>query len=365
MTSNECATGHAVEALGSGNVLYAGVLGQTTAEAPVALDQLSGDALASADGALAEVGLVTGKAVLGRIDQSFASLDNGPPMGYAPLAGVDLAHSETNFWFTPYGSFRHADGDGNAPGSDTGSGGLLLGGDIRTDDRLAGAFLSLGRTDVSAASRNANIDSTDFGLGAYGGAEIGDFRLAIGGAYGRHQVSSRRTIAAPGLGQTLTASYGANTFTGFGELSRTVEIGSTELTPYGNAALVYSSTAGFTEAGGSAALTLSPASQLAALTTLGLTADWTLALDNGVLAKLSAGIGWQHGFGDAPASTNAFAGGTPFTVLGQGLPTDAAVLKTGLDFDLSADARLNFAYNGQIARESTAHAVTATLAVKF
>ena len=85
-TPNEIATGGAVEALGSGNVIFDTVLSLTADQARHAFDALSGEVHASLSGVLVNQGLYVREAMLGRLIQaSYGS--NGAGQAVALAAG--------------------------------------------------------------------------------------------------------------------------------------------------------------------------------------------------------------------------------------------------------------------------------------
>jgi fibronectin-binding autotransporter adhesin len=77
-------------------------------------------------------------------------------------------------------------------------------------------------------------------------------------------------------------------------------------------------------------------------------------------------LGWRHTFGDdAPLSTHGFAGGDDFTIAGDPIPENAAVIEAGLDLRTSPNSVLSLSYSGQIASDSHEHGFKADFTVKF
>ena len=83
-------------------------------------------------------------------------------------------------------------------------------------------------------------------------------------------------------------------------------------------------------------------------------------------ATLRGMAGWRHAFGATPASTHSFAaGGNAFTVAGVPLASDALVLETGFDVNLTPTATLGLSYDGRIGSGNADHSLRASLDVRF
>ncbi|WP_186398116.1 autotransporter domain-containing protein [Stappia sp. P2PMeth1] len=350
MSANECATGDTVFALGSGDV-YTAVLNLSDAEAPGALDQLSGEIHASAKTALTEDSRFVREAALDRIRQAFA--DTGTDEG-------------TGLWMHGFGARGQIDGDGNAAALDRSTGGFFIGADGEVIDNwnfgvLAGYSHSSFNVDERASSGSAD----SYHLGAYGGTEWNDLAFRFGGAYSWHDMSVNRSVAFTGFSDSLSSDYWAGTGQLFGELGYGIDAGSAHFEPFANLAWVNHRTNGFTEQGGAAALTGAEDVINATFTTLGARASTELAMGEGTKARLTGMAGWRHAFGDTPTSTLNFAGGAPFTVAGVPLAKNTLVLEAGLNLDITPMATLGFNYSGQIGSGISDHALKANLGVKF
>ncbi|HET7414007.1 MAG TPA: autotransporter domain-containing protein, partial [Pararhizobium sp.] len=117
--------------------------------------------------------------------------------------------------------------------------------------------------------------------------------------------------------------------------------------------------------GGAAALKTDSRTTDTTFTTLGLDASTRFDLA-GTSARAHGTLGWRHAFGDVvPRSTHALAGGDAFTVAGVPIAEDAAIIEAGLDFDITDNATLGIAYQGQIASDARQHGVTARLGIRF
>jgi outer membrane autotransporter protein len=360
MSANQCATGDGAFSLGAGGVFTA-VQALATGEAPGALDQLSGEIHASARTALIEDSRFPREAAIDRLRNAFeAAGANGA--GMAERRVSDTAA----FWGRGIGSWGHWDSDGNAARMDRSIGGIILGGDALVSDNarlgLMGGY-SRSRLDVDDRASSGTVDT--YTLGAYAGGEWGDVSLRGGASHSWHSLATGRAVAFTGFSDSLSASYNARTFQGFGEAAYGIDAGSARLEPFASLAHVNLSTDGFTESGGAAALTASGDVVSATFATLGLRAETVVELGE-MDAALRAMAGYRHAFGDTPRATLGFAsGGNAFAVAGVPIARDALVLDAGFDLNITENAALGLSYNGQFASGLADQGFKANFAVKF
>lgn len=364
-TPNQLATAGGVEALGTGDVIYDAVVGLSAEQAQAAFDALSGEGHASVKGVLIENSGYVRNAVLGRLDAAFNMPETGAALGYAgaPILGGEAM--EAGLWSQLYGGLGNRASDGNAARADFASGGLVLGTDGLIGDWRLGLLANAGITSVSIPDRSSSGNSTDYGIGLYGGTQWGDTGLSFGAAYTRHVISTTRDVSFPGFTDTLTASYGAATGQLFGELNHEFDLGKVSITPFAQAAYVNHATDAFTEQGGPAALSSAASVIDATFTTLGLRGSHQFVVGEDGLAELSGGIGWRHAFADTPIAANSFAGGSAFTVAGAPIAGDALTLEGGLTLDFANGMNLALTYDGQIAGSGQAHVLKAGLGGQF
>ena len=338
-TANQRAAAAGADGLAPGNPVAGAIVALSTAEAPAAFDALSGEAHAGLKGV-------------------FLDDDN---LRRAALARVG---QDAGFWGHVYGARGAMASEGNAAALDHSTGGFVAGADSAFGDWQFGLFANAGMTGFTIADRASSGDSTDYGLGLYGGTQWGDTGLGFGAAYARHDISTSRTAAFTGFSETLTAGYAAGTAQAFGELTHRVALGELDLTPFAGLAWVAHATEGFTEAGGDAALTTSADMLAASFTTLGVRAEQQFAAGDGGQLTMRGGLGWRHAFADLPTSGNAFAGGAAFTVAGAPVASDVLVFDAGLGMPVG-DGALGLAYAGQAGPGAAAHALKATFAGRF
>ena len=363
-TANQCATGNGAFSLGPGNSIYDALLNMSDAQAAAALNQLSGEAHASAQSVFIQnTGFVRDTA-LARVRTAFEQDGgNAPIMSYAPAAAkIAPAPARRALWTDIVGIGSNNKGNGNAAGIDGREYGFLAGADgFVAGDWTVGALAGYTRSRFNVDSRSSSGDSDNLHLGAYGGTVWGQLGFRAGLANTWHFIDMQRSA----LAQTLNSDYTARTFQTFGELGYRFDYRAAWFEPFANAAYVAHHTGTFTETGGPAALNARNGDSDTGLTTLGLRGAQQFVW-GGTVATARGALGWRHAFGDiVPVSTNSFVGGTVFTIAGAPIARDAAVVEAGLDFRLSEIAILGFGYAGQFAGAANSQSGRMRLSVNF
>jgi outer membrane autotransporter protein len=218
---------------------------------------------------------------------------------------------------------------------------------------------------VDARGSSAEIDTAH--LAGYLGASFGAWNLRTGAAFAWHSLDTNRAIAFPGFFDRSNARYDGDTAQAFGEIGYGTALGGVALEPFAGLALVRVSTRGFTETGGAAALTGAGNSDGVGYSSLGLRAAAQYVLENGIVLRSRASLGWQHAFGElSPSTALTFAStDAAFAVAGVPIARNVALIDTGFDVDISANARLGIGYVGQLARDAQDHAVKGSFRVRF
>ena len=370
-SSNQAAVGDAIDSLPGGHPVRSALLLSTDEnQARDALNQLSGDVHASVSGGSSQASSFVGEFANDRVRSAFGDVaaPDLPVMGYGE-GGLELVAADTDrfvVWGQALGNWGSVDGNGNAAGFDHSSGGLVAGADtVVGNDWRVGLLAGYSRTSFEADGGASSGDSDNFHLGVYGGRHFGAVALRAGAAYTRHSIDTTRTVSFPGLNETLKADYDAGTAQVFVEAGYRAEMGRVAFEPFAGLAYVSTSTDGFTETGGAAALTSADKSFDSTTSTLGLRAATDVHLGD-AKATARGGLGWRHAFGDVePSSTVAFAGGDSFTVYGSPIARDALLIEAGLDLAVAPKANLGLTYTGQIANGARDHGAKASLGVKF
>ncbi len=351
-TPNQLATATALQAQPT-SPLFDAVVPLNTATALEAFDDLSGEVHASLLRSLADAGRHPREAALDRVDAAFAA----------------IAQSQVgarNIWARGYGAVGTVAGDGNAAGYDFGAGGMLLGADgLVSREVFVGMLAGIGGVAVDLPERDSRAEATSYQLGLYGGAALGQVRLAFGAAVAANQVSVTRTPSFTGFSETLGADYSTTTAQLFGELGYAFELGDVALTPFVRAALIGQSGSRYSESGGDAALSGASGGIGLGVLSAGLKAVRQFVVGDGLVLAARGSIAVQRTTGDQPMATHGFAGGTPFTVSGASPGDTAVLLEAGLGGELAPGMNLDLGYQGQFGGAQSTHAVKLTLSGKF
>ena len=350
-TRNQRATGSGLDSLPLSNPLVTALVQLDLAAAPAALDAVSGEIYAAAQGVLADGSAQPRDAALDRIDAAFAAI------GASKARGVDI-------WAQGFGGAGTIEADGNAGRLMTAGGGLLLGADGLTDAGLmTSVFAGIGHTAAALDDRqsSAALDSYQLGLTM---ANAGDVRIKVGAIVGLAGVVVDRRATFAGFSDATEGSFTSATGQVFGELSYALRAGGVTLTPFAQLALLGVGSGAYAETGGAAALTGHTDAYGMALSTIGLRAGTALTLGDGLVVRLDGKLGLQQRFGRAPTATHHFAGGDDFTVAGA--PTGGTMLL--LDAGVSTvvgRASLGFNYAGKFGAAGETQAVRTTLSGAF
>ncbi|MEO7223996.1 MAG: autotransporter domain-containing protein, partial [Devosia sp.] len=338
-TPNQIATAAALDGGGQGVPYFDELFVLPAGEVPGALDAISGDGYASL---------------------TAAALDNGR---FVRDAALDRRGAR-GIWTTPYGGLSHLPGDGNGPGVDHATGGLLLGADGEVGDGYLGVLLGYGQTSYAIPSRDMTASSGEFSLGAYGGVDWDGFYASFGSTITARDIDATRRVVFPNVDDTFTAQYASLTAQAFTELGFRLEMGGTTITPFGGLAGLQSATSGYTEAGtGAGALTVDPSVASALVATLGVRLEHEIALNDDTTLTLRGSAAWRHAMGKA-STTNSMAGTSTFTVAGAPLAADTLTVSAGTALDMG-QLSLGLDYTGSFGSGGVANAARATLAGQF
>ena len=259
LTPNEIAVGGGLDNAFNGNgglPTLSSLYALSPAELAVALNQLSGQSLASEQTVLSSQALYSREAVLARLRQAGYATSAGPqavlayagpqsislddagtasdPLAYAgtknsaaasalplkaPPAPAYAPSSGITFWAQGMGGWGKINGNSNVAGTTGNFAGVLSGADVRlVNNWLVGFALGYtgSSTNVSALASSAQVDT---GLIAgYAGTSWGAFNIRLGGTYGINSVYTTRQIAFPGFMDRDTARFNAGTGQVFGEV---------------------------------------------------------------------------------------------------------------------------------------------------
>jgi outer membrane autotransporter protein len=400
ITPNQVSTAVGVQNLGPGNPIFNAVVGQTVAGARQAFDALSGEIHASAVTAAFEDSRLPREAILDHLSQSDPSCVVGmagcscdddrrkmlpdPIFTKAPeLMSVKARHCEPNWfdvWAQAFGDWGRTDTDHNAATLDRSIDGLIIGADARVRDSrgdtwrfgAAGGYTN-DRIDAAERLSSGNLQ-TDFGA-LYGSGSLGAIQLRAGAIYGVNTTTTNRQIVFPGFTQAAGSEYAGSTTQAFGEMGYRfgfsafnwmgLNFSRSTLEPFLGAAAIHLHQNGFTETGGSAALTGLAQGYDLGTSTIGLRADATFVGPVPLTAR--ALIGWRHAYGvAAPVTLMAFQSSPqPFAIAGVPIDRDAFLAEAGLDYAVTSAMTLGVSYSGQYGQRATDNAIKGRLNVSF
>ncbi|AQZ52200.1 Extracellular serine protease precursor [Martelella mediterranea DSM 17316] len=379
-TKNQYAVAQALDSLdqsGDSLALYNSMLMLGVDEALETYEQLSGVVYASGQSALMQNAL-TVNAVINNHLRGAAPGSVAPPstdaLGYAeepqadptgdfPVVAED-GFDEGRFavWGSGLGTWGKIDGTDGSSDADLKSGGFLLGADMLANDMWRFG-VAAGYTRSSFDIDQSSGESDDYILAAYAGMELNGFAVRSGLGYTWHNAKATRGV--PALDQTLTGEYDADSFNAFGELAYNFDLGPAAVEPFANLSFVQVKTDGFTETGGTGALTVDGQTMNATFTTIGLRAATDFDF-GGVATSARGALGWMHAFGDVDTETTArFATGNDFTVFGTPLDRNTAIIEAGLDFQVTESATIGIGYAGQFGENARDQGLNADLRVRF
>ncbi len=378
-TANQVAVANAIDQLPLSHGVAGAIALSSVDDAREAFHYLSGDANASVKTGLIETAHLTADAINNRLRSAFEGVGAKamPVLSFAQsaktgaAAAIDdasIAQPSYNyaFWATGFGSWIDHDGNSNAGGLKTSTGGFLSGLDVGFASGWRVGFVGgYSETDLDAKGRYASATSDNWHLGVYGGNQWGALGLRAGLIHTWHGVDSSRSTSYAGYGDSLAADYDARTLQAFGEVGYRIDVTPVSFEPFANLSHIRLRTDGYTEKGGASALTVESETTNTTFTTLGVRASTPLQL-GATTANLKGTIGWRHAYGDiTPESTQAFIGGTAFTVQGAPIAKDAALLEAGFDVAITETSTFGLSYVGQFGNGTTQNGFNASFNVKF
>lgn len=355
LTFNQRAVAPAAEALGAGNAVYGALLATTEMEARAGFDSLSGEIHATGASVLGAAAGLIRDALLERTRFDLT----------APRTSQDDVW-RLSAWGTGLGGVQRMEGNGNAGGLNSSTGGALFG--VEADHAegfklgFAGGYTN---TTIRGRTGPSSADVDGLHVAVYGSTRMGALSLRMGAHYGRNDIETSRQVAIGGFRDTLTANYTGHVGQVFGEVGYKFAVGSISVEPLAGLAHAVVRADSFTESGGAAALSAAAFSQDVTFSTLGFRAAHDLQVHQRGTLTATGGLAWRHAFDDAPLRNMAFAsGGGGFTIAGLPIAQDSLVLDAGLSWRL-AGTSLGARYIGALGGNAHSHAINANLSVTF
>ncbi len=336
---NQHAVAVAIDAQDNRQPLLRKLLVLPQQDARQAFDQLSGEVHASTRSLLLESSRIPRETALERSDQAGAALDDseGPAQGLWARADHQSDRLDRN------GNAAAARFDGNA---------LLAGYDIQLDNGwIVGALLGHGQGDAKVADRRSKARVQANHVGVYAGQQWGAWGLGAGYVHSKQQVKSQRTVAFPGLAETLSAKYDVHTNQAFVEGAYRWARGGIALEPFLQYAYLRQGKTNFRESGGLAALNGRSAGQEVHVGTAGLRWEAALGGPNPGALSLRGELAYRHASrAFTPTLMANWAGGDAFQIEGAPLPRNATLVGVSLLARPSRATEWALGYGGVFSR---------------
>ncbi|SEP48298.1 outer membrane autotransporter barrel domain-containing protein [Rhodospirillales bacterium URHD0017] len=356
-----------------GNVLNA-LAGLRTAQAPAALDAISGQPWADFGTTNTQGASLFMRAVGQQMAVARGAAGGGQRQALAQACEIENCEAAGPWgaWTSALGGLGSVAADGNAATLTYNFGGVAAGLDYRLDPRFLVGFgtgYAAGNQWVNGFQGRGWTDSVFATV--YGSFTRGAFYAdgLAGYAYSTNQL--QRQIVLPGLQpRTANGSAGANQALGQVETGYKVGIHAPALatiTPFARVAASSTTQNGFSEWGANA-LSLNMAQQTtnSLRSTLGVDLAGVIGLGDTKKLDLALRLGWLHEYADIGRPiTAAFAGApsTPFTVYGATPQRDSAVIGFSVMTAITEAAQLFLRYDGEIGNANDNH--TLNVGVRF
>ncbi len=355
---NARSVGRAIDSFGTASAFYDDLLWSNGTSPDAALDQLTGAIHASQIGGHVESDLLFSTLMLSQLNGS----------GLASFPTQKTVAGDGTFWMTGFG--RRAERDGADLGSaltDTGRGLAFGANGAFVEGWDVGMAAAIGSDRVSADTGSGYSKADSYYVGLSAATSFDALRLSFGGAYTLRTIDTTRTVALGTVNDRLTADYNSQSFQAFSEVSTVLSQGDVRWQPFGNLTFVHYDSDGFTEQGGSAALSGTGLSDSTLYSTLGARFAWALPAIGTTTGAVNAHAGWRHAFGESTADMQmAFvSGGDGFNIAGAKPARDSAVVGLGVSFAPTPASTVSVSYDGQFGDGDAAHGVKAGWSLRF
>ena len=380
-TANERGVAKAVDSIvpaQAGTTTLATAIGSEATATGVreALNQSSGEIHASIKAAMLDDSRFSRDAAFDRLNDAFCSIGPNAPRRISQQTRNRAAGDcipdprRLSFWGGAFGGWGHYDGNGNAARMGQSIGGFLFGADTRVGEHWRiGAMAGFSRSNFDVSERMSSGSSSDVYAGVYGGRQWGRLGLKLGATYTYHDISTRRSVMAPGFSASPRGRYDANGEQGFGELSYRLNAGPVVISPFANAAYVNLRTSGFRESGGEAALTGHAGNTDGVFTTVGFHSFTDFRIGR-MAVRAQGTLGWRRTSGmRTPKQKLDLSTGngddTGFAVWGVPLAADSVVVRAGLAMQAAPGVTVGLSYGGMFSTANSYQGVTGNVRVNF
>ncbi|MFO1117779.1 MAG: autotransporter domain-containing protein [Beijerinckiaceae bacterium] len=376
--------GSAVLSNPAGVTLMQALNNSSDGEIPIALTQISGDGIVSgANNAALQAGhMFTGAMA----DQSAIWRSNGlnpvnsitltEPFPYAPVqtAGSKWPVSRQQYapapvrpagqrtwrvWATGFGGQSNfAGGISSGAGAQTTS---IAGGAIGLDyqvgqNMLIGVAAGYSGSAWSTAGTNVSGSNSGLQIGIYTGFKIGAFYADASVAWGDYQNKTKRTVAVGGVSEAETGNFSTSEMRSRIEIGRRMSFEAMTITPFAAVEIAHAHSGSFAERGiattgqvGVYSLAFAGQGAYSTPTFIGLRVE--SRLDAGTVALTPwISLAWRHEWSATRNQTATLVSlpGSSFVAIGAKPAYDALQLKAGAQVQVSKNAALFAAFEGEL-----------------
>ncbi|RTE95049.1 autotransporter outer membrane beta-barrel domain-containing protein [Bradyrhizobium sp. LVM 105] len=270
--------------------------------------------------------------------------------------------SRWSVWAAGYGGSAEVDGNAAVGSQDLAARvwGGAAGADYRISvDTLVGFALGGGGLNYSLANAMGSGSADLFQAGVYGRHNFGPAYVSAALAYGWHDVTTNRTVAPGGFDQ-LQGRFKADTFSARFEGGYRFATPLVGITPYAAAQVTNFNLPNYSEVslngGGLFGLNYASQSLTDTRSELGLRADRSYAMQNGVLT-LRGRAAWAHDYNPSRAVTALFQTlpGTSFVVNGAQVDADSALVSASAEMKWLSGFSIAATFDGEFSSNITSY----------
>ncbi|GFE93478.1 autotransporter outer membrane beta-barrel domain-containing protein [Acetobacter persici] len=259
------------------------------------------------------------------------------------------ADAGQTLWMQAYGSWSRNGHTDNAAGMSNSTGGFVMGADTSAIQGWhVGGLVGYGHSSFSTSGRAASGRSDNVTLGGYASTHWKRLGLRMGATYTWNMLSTRRTVAFPGFYDRQNSDYNGGTAQAFGDLGYRFDLGRVTAEPFGDVAYINQQTKSYREHGGAASLYGHGQDTGVTYATFGTRLASRMQVGKAVLIP-GMTVGYRHAFGVLTPTTREalISGSSDFEVGGVPLVQDAALVKVGVQAEVTHRLRVGISYTGQ------------------
>lgn len=316
----------------------------------------------------------------GPMDGQQATVAEGPVFALGRDSGVGGTDLAWGFWAQPYGMRASRRGENAGSRHDTIVGGMSAGLDYRfrgngsEEGLLAGISLGYARADTDYRELTDRSQQRSYQLGVYGGRWRGPWSVDTGLGFALNRYENRRDMNFGTVNASAEGRSGGREYTAYAEGRYRHEVsmggrGRLEVVPMAGVQVLRLHEDGYTENGaGILNLTVSSNTVTSVRSSIGAALAYPMALSGGRNLRPEVRARWSHEFADTDSVLDAgfaSAPGTAFRIRSDELTRHVWLLGAGLEAKFGSRANLSLAYDAQLRKGYTAHALTGRVRIVF